>query len=216
MGRKPRESTPVTKKFAENLEDLIEEKKRSGLKHEEISAQAGVGSGALSEWASDLKTASIDSLVKLAKYFNVSCDYLLGLSEIRSVVGNEQSAMTLDLPDNFVNYILFIDTNQLTGEKQTLKMVLSDNRFFEAINAITLTRTALFRESPDGNDYDFDQMESLRKQLFELSGGAHSIIHSSLAVKSLLYSAEKIFSEVAEDCVAKFCDIQECDYPLDD
>ena len=154
-------------------------------------------------------------IVKLAQHYGVSCDFLLGSSPIPSVIGNEQSAASLDLPDNFINYILFIGKNQ-SAKKETLKMILSDNRFFEAINAITLTRAVLFQETSDNDDYDLEELESLRKKLFELSGGKQSIVHSSLAVKSLLYSAEKYFSEVAEDCVATFCDIQKCDYPLYD
>ena len=72
MGRQKRESTTITKTFADRLNDLVEEKKSTGLSHNDICEQAGVGSGAMSDWLSDNKTANIDSLGKLAKYFNVS------------------------------------------------------------------------------------------------------------------------------------------------
>ena len=85
MGRQKRESTTITKTFADRLSDLVEEKKSTGLSHNEICEQAGVGSGAMSDWLSDNKTANIDSLGKLSKYFGVSADWLLGLSEIKSV-----------------------------------------------------------------------------------------------------------------------------------
>ena len=83
MGRKKRESTTFSKTFADRLSDLIEEKKAAGLSHNEICEQAGVGSGAMSDWLSDNKTANIDSLGKLANYFNVSADWMLGLSNDR-------------------------------------------------------------------------------------------------------------------------------------
>ena len=158
----------------------------------------------------------VDTLYCLADLYGVSLDYLLGLTKIETVLGNEQSAASLDLPEKFISHVMFIDANSLTGEKKTLKMVLSDNRFFDAINAITLTRTALFQESPQNHNFDHSELDSLRRQVFELSGGAHSIIHSTLAVKSLLYTAEKLFSEVAENCVSEFCEAQQCDYPLDE
>ena len=84
MGRQKREPSDFTKAFADRLSDLVDEKKATGLNHNEICEQAGVGSGAMSDWLSDNKTANIDSLGKLAKYFNVSADWLIGLSEARS------------------------------------------------------------------------------------------------------------------------------------
>lgn len=85
MARKKREHTDVTKRFADVLSDLIEEKKRrTGKNHKEIALEIGVSDGALSEWASDNKTANIDGLVAVAKYFGVTSDYLLGLSEVKS------------------------------------------------------------------------------------------------------------------------------------
>ena len=80
MGRPSRVSTPTTKIFAERLSDLVQMQKEKGLSHDEISKQIGVSSGVLSEWMSDNKTASIENLAKLAKYFSVTSDYLLGLS----------------------------------------------------------------------------------------------------------------------------------------
>ena len=84
MARPLRVSTPTTKAFAERLSDLVQIKKDEGLSHDEISRQIGVSSGVLSEWMSDNKTASIENLAKLAKYFNVSADYLLGRTDVKT------------------------------------------------------------------------------------------------------------------------------------
>lgn len=81
MGRVSRQSTEATKAFADRLGELISAAKSSGMSHEEISKGAGVASGAMSDWASDNKTASIDSLYRVATYFGVSTDWLLGLSD---------------------------------------------------------------------------------------------------------------------------------------
>lgn len=92
MGRPSRVSTPTTKAFAERLSDLVQMKKDGGLSHDEISRQIGVSSGVLSEWMSDNKTASIENLVKLSKYFKVSADYLLGQSDAKTVEKDIQIA----------------------------------------------------------------------------------------------------------------------------
>ena len=63
MGRPPRQSTIVTKTFADRLSQLVEEKKKAPeSNHAQIAADIGVSSGALSEWCSDNKTISISQL----------------------------------------------------------------------------------------------------------------------------------------------------------
>lgn len=81
-GRPERESTVITKKFADRLSDLVEQRKRAGNSQKEIASDIGVSSGILSEWCSDKKTPSIDALFKIAKFFNVSADWLIGLSDV--------------------------------------------------------------------------------------------------------------------------------------
>lgn len=83
MPRKKRVSNETTKIFADRLSDLVEEHKNKGLTQKEIAKKIGCASGTLSEWCSDNKTAGIDSLRKLADYFDVSVSWLIGASNIR-------------------------------------------------------------------------------------------------------------------------------------
>lgn len=46
----------------------------------DLAAKLGVTKQCVSNWENDNILPSIDMLVKLAKFFNVSTDYLLGLS----------------------------------------------------------------------------------------------------------------------------------------
>lgn len=85
MAREKRESTVVTKIFADRLSDLVEERKKAErLSHNQIAEGIGVASGSLSSWCSDEKTINISTLPLIADYFGVSIDWLLGLSEVRS------------------------------------------------------------------------------------------------------------------------------------
>lgn len=96
MARPKRTSTQTTKKFADRLSQLIEDKKREeGMNHKEIAAALEVGDGTLSEWCSDNKTASIDAIPKIAEYFNVSSDWLLGLSDDRRIKPSAVSELGL-------------------------------------------------------------------------------------------------------------------------
>lgn len=74
--------TKATKAFADNLSDLIAKSKEfDGKTLKMLSENIGVSTGALSKYQNDEATASIDQLVKIADYYNVSCDWLLGLRD---------------------------------------------------------------------------------------------------------------------------------------
>lgn len=77
-------STSVSKIFAERLSDLVAEAKESGIQIRELADKIGIGAGSLSQYQNDFTTASIEALYKIARYFNVSADYLLGLTHVRT------------------------------------------------------------------------------------------------------------------------------------
>lgn len=66
----------VTATFADRLQDLIAESKKTIV---EISKDTGISTGALSNYQNDKVAASITNLKTLAEYFDVPSDYLLGL-----------------------------------------------------------------------------------------------------------------------------------------
>lgn len=71
----------------EELRDLREER---GLKLEELSKQIGISKSALGQYENDEgKEIGHKHICMLAEYFNVSADYLVGLSENRNPVNAE-------------------------------------------------------------------------------------------------------------------------------
>ena len=76
--------TDVTKAFADRLSEMIDSMKKEGKTIRDIAEESGVPSGSISKYQNDAGEAGINSLVKLASYFDVSTDFLLGLSEIAS------------------------------------------------------------------------------------------------------------------------------------
>lgn len=86
MARPRRQSTEITRRFAKRLSLLVEEKKASGATQKEIAADIGISSGGLSEYCADIKTPTVDMMCLIAKYFDVQVDYLLGLSDKRTLI----------------------------------------------------------------------------------------------------------------------------------
>lgn len=65
----------ITKIFATKLKELRTEKHVSQAK---LSAELNITQPVISQWENATRTISIYDLVKLADYFGVTTDYLLG------------------------------------------------------------------------------------------------------------------------------------------
>lgn len=64
--------------FATRLRELRQEKE---LSMKQLSIQIKATDGAISNWENDINEPKISYLVKLAVFFDVSADYLLGLED---------------------------------------------------------------------------------------------------------------------------------------
>ncbi len=65
-------------KFTERLKELRTEK---NINQVELSAEIGVSKGIISLWENGLREPGMYSLIQLAKFFEVSIDYLVGISD---------------------------------------------------------------------------------------------------------------------------------------
>ena len=63
--------------FVERLDALIFEQNVTAIK---LSSDIGIASTTVTRYLQEKRAPSIDTLVKLADYFNCSCDFLLGQS----------------------------------------------------------------------------------------------------------------------------------------
>lgn len=64
--------------FAERLRKVREER---GESREDLGKAIGVGVSQISEMENDRKGTTLEKLVVLCRHYNVSADYLLGLSD---------------------------------------------------------------------------------------------------------------------------------------
>ena len=70
--------TDTTKCFADRLQDLIAD---SGKDMKTLASEIGISSGALSKYQNDNSEPGITALAKIAQYFGVTADYLVGMSD---------------------------------------------------------------------------------------------------------------------------------------
>lgn len=68
-----------------------------GLIQEILAAELGITQQMLSKYERDILCIKVDVLMKIAEYFNVTTDYLLGISEVkRDLQGPMKMNKTLD------------------------------------------------------------------------------------------------------------------------
>ena len=68
-----------------------------GLIQEILAAELGITQQMLSKYERDILCIKVDVLMKIAEYFNVTTDYLLGVSEVkRDLQGQMKVNKTLD------------------------------------------------------------------------------------------------------------------------
>lgn len=125
----------VTKCFSDRLSDLISESRKT-IKI--LADEIGISAGALSKYQNDCAVAGIDALFKISKYFGVSTDWLLGLSDLRSKKLDYISASALGLSEEAICGIMASkcfkiadDTGNVDGSMlDGINMVLGQQEFY--------------------------------------------------------------------------------------
>ncbi len=65
-------------KFSERLKELRLEK---GLTQRDLATSTNLSQSAIVHWENNRRVPNADAVIVLAKYFNVSTDYILGLED---------------------------------------------------------------------------------------------------------------------------------------
>lgn len=168
--------TEVTATFSDRLEDLIRE---SGKDMRTLAQNIGISTGALSNYRNDYAEVGITTFKKIADYFEVSYDYLLGNSDNRQ-------------REN-------IDIGRQTGlSDKTIEILKSHHRNAEIINL--LLENHIFSNILIARINNFLMYHSVferekKKQLVDKSTGA--FIYSQY--DSALYGILRVFEKIIED-----------------
>lgn len=136
----------VINTLADTLDDLVSKtKKETGLGNNQIAEKIGIGQGQLSKIINAQTELGISSLVKIAKYFNVSTDYLLGLTNLKSP-NNDYKILhkTLGLLDENINYLMDLKNEDADGFEMLLTLLKKDIPFTEFMLCI---REYLYKRS---------------------------------------------------------------------
>ncbi|MBH0340069.1 XRE family transcriptional regulator [Bacillus thuringiensis] len=104
--------------FGQRLKDLRREKK---LTQQDIADVLGIEKSNISRFESGKQSLSSENIIKTAKYFDVSVDYILGISDYKTINKKKEE----QIPKDVVELIKKINT--LSPEKRQLIESLIDN-----------------------------------------------------------------------------------------
>lgn len=106
--------------FALRLKELREQK---GLSQKAFSMKLGVSQSTVGMWESKKREPNFETAKKIADFFNVSVDYILGRT-------NEPNQIDLDKELEGVQFALYSETKELTDEEK--KSVLDFVKFLKS------------------------------------------------------------------------------------
>ena len=129
-GRKPTNHT-VASPFAAKLKAVFWD---SGLTQSEAAEKLGVSRQTFNNWLNGQNQPDYSYLIQISKLFGVSCDYLLGVSDVKTLDMDISGCCKLTgLSESAVNTI--ISNHDLCGK---LSELLEDNKTWAFIKALEI------------------------------------------------------------------------------
>lgn len=116
--------------FAERLRNLIEEE---GVSQKQLAAETGIAESSISKYLSCIAEPKLIPIVNIARYFDVSVDYLLGISNCKQYEENMQAASKVTgLGDDAL-----LSLNKMEEEERNvLNLILCSTLFKDVISYI--------------------------------------------------------------------------------
>ncbi len=108
-------TTENTGNFADRLSDLISKAAQNGITLRDIERATGVKKESISKYQNNKAEPGLNSIVALAKYFNVSADYLLGLSDAATTDTTVQEiCKKTELSEDLITFLMSKDESLLS------------------------------------------------------------------------------------------------------
>ena len=181
----------------ERLKDLRVER---GLTLEQLSTETGISKSALGKYeADDFKDISPFSMVELAKFYGVSTDYLLGLTEQKNHPNTELDA--LHLGDDAIEVLR---TGKFNHRLLSELICHKDFQRFMLDAEIYVDRIADMRV----NDMNA-VLEAVRQMALMKNGGNENDLHLRTLEVAQIREDEYFGSLIADDLKGILCDIRE-------
>lgn len=172
---------------------------RGDRSQEEVSRAVGVRRETIKQWENAERHIKAVDLVKLSAYYNVSVDYLLGISQQPFVSEDIQTAQkTLGLSPDAINKILYL-REYLPQILEILDKILANGKCIE-----TLAMVSGFRNSAAYNlELLQEKLQALKRKDAELAKyqKIFGVLEAKNQAEFLLYRAAKELEALLKETV---------------
>lgn len=121
--------------FGDRLKEL---RKNKNLTQEDIGVFCGVGNATISNWEKNLTDPPIEIIIKLANYFGVSIDYLLG--------NDINSPTTIDKVNQALREAGLVNSDETLKEEE-IKLALDQARQYKILMTKLLDTPTKYQEN---------------------------------------------------------------------
>jgi Helix-turn-helix. len=164
-------------RLLENIQFLCKER---DISIPRLEKELGLGNGAIYKW--EKSSPSIDKLQKVAEYFNVSIDYLLGKTEIRNL--DEAYKVLLDHKTSIVNNT----DGSIIRTPELKSFPLNEQEVF-----IKLAETYLKNDKAQSEDSKFFSLKNtMEDEVMDIQNSIHSMKNPNDIDKKTMESVSKM------------------------
>lgn len=199
------------KPFSKRLRELMTDENKTQT---ELAAFVGCTRQAISLYATGQSTPDIDILLKIAQYFHVSTDYLLGLTDVKTPdIDIRAICEKTGLSEEAIQNIFDARNNEPRNKFKrmpVLNSILETWSFFSLLSKIAqfiIANDYAVKKQALLDDDFFNNVESLEKKEYEISGISEEIFRDVSPHDVLLFQLhnqfEGIIHEVTKEELAK-------------
>lgn len=177
---------PAIDTFSSKLRTL---RKRENLQQGELAQELGVSRGSISFYENGDRVPDIEFLSRVSTYFNVSADWLLGLSETESRDADIRRVCDFtDLPQKFVEEYLWLRDKDGYGN-ELINSFLVHPAFWDAmVMMYAANALPVIKSGDQAIEYDFLHIQEI---VSEMTGGVCSVANTGYLLSGMMFEASE-------------------------
>lgn len=137
--------------IGERISSLLSEKCKT---QKDLAAALGVYPNVISYWCNSARTPNVEQITIIAKYFGVTTDYLLGMTDIETQDRNVQSICSaVGLSEQSANNLIRAMKSEKLGENKEALVINAVLSNWGCLYSLTTTLLGLMGECEQAQDY---------------------------------------------------------------
>mgnify|MGYP004589926473 CR=1 FL=1 len=174
-GRNKTISEKYNSPFATNIRSLMEER---GITQDELAQAVGRTRQTISQYVNGISEPGYDTLVKIADFFNVSADFLLGRTDAKTTDSTTQSIVrSTGLSEHSVARLLTVARTEGHLFSRWVNDILDiDGPIYQYLGLVHIAKNRTYHKMPDGVENRLLELATLKAIGNEASEYAQTLI----------------------------------------